>query len=380
MLDASLMPLGLFFLIVVGFAASYLAIHFINGDTPFHPAHKWPYRLVLFATPILIGLLVAARVNRKRSVEEGLVSVWWFWWLVSLAFALTLEDAAYIFVLPTAVASVLLAGSTLVSGMSARILQLLTLATVIPIQLHMVLSIEKTQGYWFIAVTAICFAMYVSAAVPLARGFLVRPAAVTAAVVWAIGFVFAVSLPIYTPEQPQTMIYRMVQDHDRQKAWVEFVSLNALPEAVAAINAFGESAMRYPWTDQADDDLTATDPRDVTPPALEILQDTDTERGRDVTVRIRSRRSAMQMGLVFPPDAALKAFTIDGERYPFEPRDYGNWAGNYVLELPGLFDRAATMTFHFGAEAGNTGWIVRHDTWPARGTRGLDRSQIAAGN
>lgn len=357
MIGASLLPLGLFVLVVFGFAASYLTIHFTNGDTPFHPAHKWSYRLVLFATPILIGLLIATRVNRKRSVEEGLLGVWWFWWLISIAFALTLPDAAYIFVLPTVAASVLLAASTFARGHLARVLELLTLVIIVPIHLAMVLQIEQTQGYWFIAVTAIPFAIYVSAAIPLARGGLVRPAAMVAAVVWVVGFGFAVSLPLYTPEHPQTMIYRMVQDHDRQQAWVEFVSLNALPESIASVDDFGESAVRYPWTENVDDDLIETAPRNVTPPQLLILDNAIAEGGRDVKIQVSSQRNAMEFGVVFPPNAELTAFTIDGQRYPFEPRAYGSWSGSYVLELPGLFDKAATITFHFAGNASTNVWV-----------------------
>jgi len=80
-----------------------------------------------------------------------------------------------------------------------------------------------------------------------------------------VGYLLAIYLPLYTPEKPQIMIYRLVQNGDLNQAWLEFVSLNALPRGIEAQEPFDHEAVIYPWTNEVDS-VAVTEPLDGPPP------------------------------------------------------------------------------------------------------------------
>lgn len=351
-LSVSLVPLAYFFVCFFGLIATYLLLHFANGDTPFHPAYKAPFRMLLFSVPFLIGLIFASRINRDRPPELVLVGTWWFMWYVSVVFVIFLNTASIVVVVPTIIAAALLGAAHFTNTLRATALRLGTLLLVVPVFLNLVLLIEITQGYWFIPATAICFTLFFAAFAVFARGALVPAAKIVTAAVAVFGLGLAIYLPLYTPERPQTMIYRLVQSTDSNEAWLEFVSLNALPDSIERVEPFRDEAQIYPWSDDLESVATQT-PLDEPPPTFTVLE----RHPRKITVQAESARKGLELGFVFPEDSNLIAYSIGGRTYEIEPMRFGSWPGNFVVALMGLYGEQAQITFHTDSSEPLQGWI-----------------------
>jgi len=348
----SLVPLAYFFVCFFGLVATYLLIHFANGDTPFHPAYKSPYRMVLFSVPFLIGLIFARRVNRNRSLELVLVGMWWFVWYLSLMFVIFLNTASIAVVVPTMIAVVLLGITHFIKNVATNIIQLASLLLVVPIFLNLVLLIEITQGYWFIPATAICFTLFFAAFVAFARGVLVPTAIKITAAIAVLGMGLAIYLPLYTTERPQTMIYRLAQNSDSNEAWLEFVSLNALPEVIERVELFADKAQVYPWADRVVSVAPQT-PLNESPPNVTVLE----RFPKRITVQVTSARQGMELGFIFPDSSDLIAYSLGGRTYDITPMTFGSWPGNYVIALMGLYGEEVQITLHTDSEKPLQGWV-----------------------
>lgn len=351
-LRVSFGPLLYFFACFFALAATFLILHFLNGDTPFHPAHKFPFRMLLFAVPGLLALTFALRANQNRSCEQTLLGAWWFMWVVASLFVSFFLAASVVVVLPTLLACLLMSVARFTGRKTAMVIWLASLILCVPVFLNLVLLVELTQGYWFVPATAICFTLFYAASVAFVRGPLLPIARYTTVAVVLMGMALATYLPLYTPEKPQTMIYRLVQNADTRQAWLEFVSLNALPESIARVEPFADEVQIYPW-DEGVESVAVQQPLSEPSPRLTLI-DRDTER---VTVEVQSIRRGLELGFVFPGNADLSAISIDGHTYQIKPREYGSWPGNFVVSLNGLYGDPVQITLHTKSATPLKGWL-----------------------
>lgn len=346
-LASTALPLVLFLTITLITGAVFLLVHFINGTTPFWPANLIPYRLILFGVPAAISLFLALRFNKEIAQAESLIGIWIFWGLLGLGFSIWLPAAAYLFLLPLCVAGFALFVGSFLEGDAKEYLYLLSIPVVVALHVHPVLLVEQSLGYWFVAVAFIFLALFASAILPFLKGRFVQASSRVMVVVSLIAVGGAIIVPGFSSFRPQTAIYQIVENTDQDKAWLQFLSLNSVPDFITELQAFDDEAVVFPWTDATESSLTAITPAGLAPPTLRVTRDERSESDRWVTLELNSNRNARDLGIVISAEARAATYVIGGEEYAFEPMEWGTWIGQHVLELRGINGRAIQLRVHF---------------------------------
>jgi len=341
------LPLALFFTIALASGSAFLVVHFLNGTTPFWPAHLEPYRMILFGVPFAVGLGVAQRFNKDIPMADALVGIWLFWGLLAIGFTIWLPSASYLFVLPLFFTGIALLVASFVPSKWRSLLYLLTLPVVVALHLQPVLLLEQSQGYWFIAVTFVFIALYTATAVPLVRGLLTQAALRLMLLLVLVGGVLAVALPGFSMLRPQTAIYQVVENAALKKAWLQFLSLNTTPKAITSIQPFDVEAPIFPWNKTLESSLIEIDPTNLAPPVLELVDEVRSENDRWVTLKLSSQRGARDMGIVIPAESRAANYVVGGREYAFEPMDWGTWKGQYALEFRGITNQTIELKIRF---------------------------------
>lgn len=350
-LASATLPLAIFVFLSFASGAAFLLTHLINGTTPFWPAHLTPYRMMLFGIPFAIALLLAPRFNAEIDLKHSLIGIWVFWGLLALVFSIWLPPVAYLFVLPLGVASITLFTASFCRENVAAILCLLSLPLVVALHLHLVLLLEQSQGYWFIASTFVFLSLFMACVLPLLRGILVKSMGRMMVFTAIGGFIGAVLLPGFSEYRPQTAIYQLVEDTDKNDAWLQFLSLNKVPAYLEEHQAFDEQAQIFPWSDNPEKSLTSVPVNNLKAPFVEVVSDSSTGQERTVTLRLESLRNARDLGIVIPLESRAANYTIDGREYPFEPMDWGTWKNQHALEFRGIQGRSIELTIRFEMSA-----------------------------
>lgn len=346
-LASTALPLALFFTIAFTSGSAFLVVHFLNGTTPFWPAHLEPYRMILFGIPFAIGIGVAQRVNRDIPLPEALVGVWLFWGLLAIGFTIWLPSASYLYVLPLFFTGIVVLLASFIRTEWSHLLYVFTLPAVVALHLQPVLLLEQSQGYWFVAVTFVFIALYTATAVPLVRGLLTQAALRFMLLLALVGGVLAVVLPGFSSSRPQTAIYQVVENIDLKKAWLQFLSLNATPEAITSIQPFNVEAPIFPWSKALESSLIEIDPTNLTPPVLNLVGEVRSDSDRWVTLKLSSPRGARDLGIVIAAESRAASYVVGGREYAFEPMDWGTWKGQYALEFRGIKNQTIELKIRF---------------------------------
>lgn len=348
MIGPFLTPLALLITTIVCLAGLIIALHFVRGATPFWPAHIFPYRTMLFAVPILIGLLFAQKTSRTWTIDQALLGVWWFWWSTALLFAIFLPDASHLFTVPALGAALVCAAAQRCSAGQRLWVYPLSLLMVVPTTIPKILILESSLGYWLIIITTLFFALLVSSLLPFARGQLARLLRNSCLAVLLVAVGLSLWLPSFSETRPQRMIYQLIQNDDLDAAWLRFISLNPLPQQIARVRPFSDEAAIYPWGKKLIGDLSETESEDVQAPIVEVYPLTASS-GKRLRLTLSTQRKAMWMGLVIPQSSGLITFEIEGRSYPVDPANWSDWQDNYVLEFRGVQNKQVDVTLNFSS-------------------------------
>jgi hypothetical protein len=260
----------------VTLAALWLVDHLV-GVRPDWPANPWPWRIALFASPLLVVALVGPVAARRVGPWAMLLGTWWIWTLATLAIAVYLPLAAYLFIPGALVAAATIAAATLVarldSPIHAAVSACVSLIAAALFLLPMAYLMEVTQGLQL--APAIIAPLGLVALVLLPAAFVDHRRIVLAATAVAFGlaFILAALVAPYSANRPQHLSFVYAHDVDAGEAHVVARSPDPLPSRITQAAPFEKSRI-LPWSDDAENNTTAAaEPGDA--PALLPLESTD---------------------------------------------------------------------------------------------------------
>lgn len=344
----SLLPVLIFLSTTLITTGLFVSLHFLRGETPFKPTYEFPYQILLFGTPMVLGLVFARWLNRRWEMESLLRCVWWFWWLMAIALTVWSPGAAYLLTLPVLFASVCLGIASLVTRDHRIWFYLLTLVLVVPFSLSKIQLLNTWQNYWLINILMPFFALFVTSMLPFSRGRVIKHLTIVGGFLVLVGAALSLFFPSYSTEKPYTLNYLVVQDVDKNRSWVQYQSFNAPPASVT--REFTHQEDIYPWGEKIIESLSA----DVLPVVLKPLdvsmeyEIVDGKRNVDMT--LVSQRNAMWLGMVIPQSSELTGFTIDGLHSKITPAWWSDWQDNYVVDLRGVQEKTIEVTLHFDSD------------------------------
>ncbi|MCZ6503804.1 MAG: M28 family peptidase, partial [Gammaproteobacteria bacterium] len=348
---------------------NFKLIELVNGTTVPWPANDFPFRVVLFSAPAVVGFCLASLANRFLTEEEGLLGLWWFWSVLALACALLLPDAANLLILPLLVASMLLVVATILPTSAGRAIQLLTLVMVLPASLNMVLLLEVTQGYRLIATTFFSLGIFFASIAPFVRGVLVKPAIVIGVFLIVGGTAGAMWVPLYSTFRPQHLNFHFVQDLDENTAYWWAQTQNPVPEKVATEMEFVHELLLYPWSESKTKNLALAETIDIASPRFVIGDIRNAEQGQSFDITVSSMRNASRIFFIFPEASGLQSFNLHGDTFEANVAPRGPAKGNYVIGFSGVQNKQVGITLNFAGTGPHIGYL-------AEGSRHLPPSAV----
>ena len=247
------------------------------GVRPDWPANPWPWRLALYASPLLVVALFGPMAARRVGPWAMLLGAWWIWTLATLAMAVYLPLAAYLFIPGALVGAAAIAAATLVarldSPIHAAVVACVSLVAAALFLLPLAYLMEVTQGLQL--APAIIAPLGLVALVLLPAAIVDRRRIVLAGSAVALGLAFAMAALVapYSANRPQHLSFVHAHDVDAGEAHVVARSPDPLPERITEAAPFEKSRI-LPWSDEAEHNTTvAAEPGEA--PTLTPLETTD---------------------------------------------------------------------------------------------------------
>ncbi len=236
-------------IVTVGLEFGLLAlVDRLAGARPSWPADPWPWRLVIYALPLLLAALVGPPLARRLGTWPLLLGAWWPWTLMALAMAVAFPRAAYFFI-PAALVTA--TAATVLAKMQARVavpfIGLLGLTCAAYFLLGIAYSMEETQGLKLAAGAFVPLALMVTLLIPLAPRDLGRVILTGATAIVAIGIGLAPRASLYSTERPQHLNFGYFADVDTATAVFTASSPEPLPDGIRALAGFERRERVVPW-------------------------------------------------------------------------------------------------------------------------------------
>jgi hypothetical protein len=327
-------PLTISFAVTAIALLSFKLISLYHGTLVSWPAHDWGYRLVLFFSPLVVGLPIATWSNRKLNFITALHGSWCFWLIMTTLLAIFLPAAVSVLMVPTFCGSLLLAATCVnpKPQFNSLLMAMAVGIAAIP-SLGLVLPLETSQGYRLIAGTLPSLALFMVVLWPLVRGIGVRESFLMTGLLFATGMLAALSLPLYSTDRPQHVNIAYIHNNAENKAWISLVSADPLPEPMLALHAFEENPrLLYPGFSSNDRPTTGVTPANLKLPQLIIEDIQQGQEHREVYARFESRRQANFARLLIPSNPMIKRVLVDGFEIPLQDQD----EDYYSLRLAGV--------------------------------------------
>ena len=231
------------------------------GVRPDWPANPWPWRLALYSPPLFFVALFGPVAARRVGSWAMLLGTWWIWTLATLAMAVYLPLAAYLFIPGALVAAAAIAAATLVARLDS------------PIHAAVAACVSLVAAAWFLLPLA--YLMEVTQGLQLAPAIIaplglvalvLLPAAITdhrhivlvgSGVALGLAFAMAALVAPYSANRPQHLSFVSVHDVDTGEAHVVARSPDPLPGRITQAAPFQESRI-LPWSDEAEQNTPVT--------------------------------------------------------------------------------------------------------------------------
>jgi hypothetical protein len=249
----------------------------VVGVRPAWPAEPWPWRLALYAVPLFVLSVLGPWATRRIGAWAVLLAAWWIWVLATLAMALWLPLAAYLFIPATLLASLAIAASTLfarpdrpgVAAAAACVALIAAAWFMLPLAWQM----EITQGLRLAPAIIVPLALLALVALPAAPCDRRRVVAYASAAAIGLALVLAARVAPYSADRPQHLNFHYIQDVVANAAHVVAWSPDPLPRRIREAAPFGEARARA-WLDE-DEPQTPVIPVAGEAPTLTALEASD---------------------------------------------------------------------------------------------------------
>jgi hypothetical protein len=307
--------------LVFEFAVFWLSDR-LAGTRVAWPANPWPWRLLMYAAPLLAVVLTAPLLARRLGVATAF-GCWWLWAILALLLVSFMPLAGHLLLPMTLVASIVM----LVSPASIdRIASLLLAGVAAFALLPLVPGTERSNGLQMAPVMFVPLALLATTLTPLAaseRRMDARTvfAASTAALV--VGLAWSAVVPLYSEMRPQHLVIGYELDADSGATRFVTWSPNPLPPSVSGAAAFQVDQPRVPWSDDRSP-AAAAPALAAVPPELIVLDDGD-DNPKTRRLLLQSHRDASELLLVIPVSAGVESIRVNGHptgRRPFDASGY----------------------------------------------------------
>lgn len=322
-----------------------------------------------YLAPLLLCVVVLAVVwslvwHVNRATRETFHGVWLLWSVVALITALVFPDAAYLPTWPAVIAAFVALGLRLhppagdalpgwLTWTAMALPALLALSLILPL----VLLLFQAIGSLAAVIAPSLFVAAILGFWPLLPP-LPRPKLLYLVGIIAAGANFVLFFPLFDAQRPQPMNIAYVQAGNQAWWWIDR-TMAPLPYAVTEeLDAFTtESAPPLPFLGIGSTVVAETAVANLPAPTWQAtpLADHATD-GFQVAGVLRSQRAAGVVGMLVPPEVALRQVTCNG--VPVTPRvlDAGDFPGYRMITYAGtpaegvnlalIFDQAPQQPFH----------------------------------
>ncbi|HYO78967.1 MAG TPA: M28 family peptidase, partial [Thermoanaerobaculia bacterium] len=296
---------ALLFAGVIGMALAQLATRG-NGAINF-VARPLPGIIAMWLVGIAGALFAAAVFNRRENPRAMLYGIAIVWHMIGIALALTVSGAAYLFVLPALVVTLL--AWTHLSETTIATLAAFTAAVLF---FPLTVMFYDALGGRLLAVTALLVGVHAMLVAPLFSRYKYATAVLVLAVISAV---VATLQPAYTAERPRPIPLSYVDDARAQSPrWVTWTATDELRKVAPFASA---EASLFPWNRGA----AFVAPAPLQP--LPRVTVSGERKGNIVTVRVRSPRGAYRL-VVFARGATVRR--VNGTALPpGRTRSLGEW-------------------------------------------------------
>ncbi len=336
----------------------FKAIALLNGTTVSWPATDWPFRMVLFTSPVLCVAWTALFLNNRVPQTLTVFATWWWWAVFAALLTFTVPGAAGPLLIPLLASSVLLLGASFLKNSNSRTTNLTeyetpdalswtglaSLVFVIPNTLSLVLPLETTQGYGLIIATFPLLALFAMALAPLARGTGLRITAISSSILMAVAITFAASMPLYSPWRPQHVNIHYSENLADQTARVQLSSRNPAPQLMLATQNFSSGTLSlYPWDETGTDDIAEVSPSGWDGPTLSVNSVESRGKHRLIDLNLQAQRPVYGMFLLFDQSVNVVEYAIDGNKVKAHKLTRGPGKGAHRLFLFGINQRPVNL-------------------------------------
>jgi hypothetical protein len=231
------------------------------GVRPDWPANPWPWRIPLYASPLLAVALLGPVAARRVGSTAILLGAWWLWTLATLAMAVYLPLAAYMLIPGALVASVAIAAAAafrrLDSPSAAAVVACVSLVAAAVFLLQSAYLSEVTQGLGLAPAIIAPLGLVALALLPAAIADPRRIVLAGSAVALCLAFVMAALVAPYSAHRPQHLSIVYAHDVDTGAAHVVARGPGPLPDRFVEAARFDKSTV-LPWSDRAEYNTAVT--------------------------------------------------------------------------------------------------------------------------
>jgi len=313
---------ALMLVVVIELAACWLTDRIAPARAPW-PADPWPWRAILYATPVLVLALSGPFAARRIGSWPMLLGAWWVWTIGAVAMAMLLPLAAYLFVAPVVVAGALATifsfSPRLSSDVGADVVAVVSLAVAGWFFLALAYTGESTQGYLLAPAIFAPLAVLTAIALPAAPTDRHRQIALIAALALIAGVVLTGVIAPYSPIRPQHLDLMYLRDVDARTAKFVAWSENPLPQRMRAVAPFAARKDAVPWsTDEMQTTSASTLLDHAATVAAEPIQDAAWRR-----YRVTPAPGANAVSVWLPVAAIADVVRVEGREVTLRARDAG---------------------------------------------------------
>ncbi len=277
------------------------------------PANPWPWRLIIYTTPIVAIALLRPLV-RRVGFWNTLLAAWWLWALLALALAWFLPLASHLLLPAAFVATLVIVTLAFAAPLdrpaircAAAVLNALIAGF---FTLPLAYMGEITQGLTAAASMFVPLALLAVTLLPLIDRGRVTLARRVAVLILAIGIVWAYWAPLYSEQRAQHVNFTYALDADSKTAQYIAWSPNPLPARVLHALPFAAATSPLPWDLGTSFGKVFVAPTSVQPRSM--TDTTQSIRGATHRLQLHPAASTHSIFLAIEAKAPISAIRVEG--------------------------------------------------------------------
>jgi hypothetical protein len=323
----------------VSMLATYGALLVVDrlvGTRPAWPADPWPWRAVIFATPVLVLALAGPWLARRFGGATVYLGVWWIATALAVAIAVWLPLAAYLFV-PAAIlaAALSLIGSVRPGQHGFAAIGAIAALPPAWFLLGTAASMESTQGFTLAIAMAAPLALLAMLALPAAPRDPSRAVTLCAAGALLLGGAMAALAAPYSAWRPQHLNLTWIEEAGAATATVAASSPNPLPARLRDAATLERRSV-FPWDSEEQADAADVTALGAPAPSLASIEAAD---DGFVRLQITPASGALATVLWVPVARIEDSVRVEGRTTTSTPRPDGvaSYRRLYFVAPPAAF-------------------------------------------